>query len=170
MANFEKHITRLLQHEGGYSNLKSDRGAETYAGITRKNHPNWQGWHVVDKKPRKRNEIIPELQPLVIAFYKQYYWNAIQGDKICNERVAGFLFDWYVNSGNHASKAVQKIVGVTTDGIIGSKTIEAINNYDNGLFEKLKIARIAFVKAIVANDASQTVNLNGWLNRINSFT
>lgn len=169
MANFDSAINKLLQHEGGYVNHKADKGGETYRGITRKNHPTWLGWEIVDKKPRKKNELIPELETMVRNFYKRYYWDAIKADNICNDRIASFLFDWYVNSGAPAVKAIQKIVGVEQDGIIGKNTLHGINNYDNGLFEKLKMARIGFVKRIVENDPSQQVFLQGWINRINSF-
>ena len=169
MANFDNHIMKLLSHEGGYVNDPADRNGRTYRGISYRAHPNWQGWHVVDKQPRKRGEIIPELEMLVIAFYKANYWAKIKLDNVCNERVAGFIFDWFVNSGHNAIKQVQKIVGVTVDGIMGDKTVFAINNFDNGLFEKLKMARIGYVKSIVENDPKQGKFLNGWLKRINSL-
>lgn len=33
----------MLIHEGGYSNDPIDLGGETYKGIARNAHPNWQG-------------------------------------------------------------------------------------------------------------------------------
>lgn len=169
MADFNKHIDNTLKWEGGYSNNTNDTGGETYRGISRIHNPTWQGWKVVDAAQPKYNEIIPSLEPIVKQWYKQHYWNRIRLDEVCNERVAGFIFDWYVNSGNLAIKKLQGIVGAAVDGIIGNETIYKTNNYDSGLFEKLKIARISFVKAIVRNNPSQKVFLNGWLNRINSF-
>lgn len=170
MGNFETAYAKTAQWEGYYSNRKADRGGITYAGISRKYHPNWPGWEIVDRKPRKHNEHIVELDIMVRNFYKRYFWDLIRASEICNDKVAGFLYDFYVHSGPNASKAVQKIVGVPVDGIIGPKTIQAINNYENGLFQKLKMERIAFVNGIVARDPGQADNLGGWLNRISSFT
>lgn len=170
MSTFDKHIAKTLQWEGGYVNDPKDRGSETYRGVSRKFHPEWEGWNTVDAKPRKRNEIIPSLEQSVRDFYKKHYWDKIKLDDVCNENVAGFLFDFYVNSGSNAIKTVQKLVGATADGIIGPDTIFKINNYDNGLSEKLKMERIAFVKGIVKRNPSQSVFLTGWMARINSFT
>lgn len=88
---------------------------------------------------------------------------------MCNDKVAGFIFDWYVNSGRIAIKNVQRIVDVNDDGIMGKNTISAINNYADGLFNNLKAARTMFVKNIVKANPSQDKFLKGWLNRINSF-
>ena len=165
MANYKTAIQQTLKWEGGWFAEE-----HTYRGIMRKYNPNWLGWRVVDsKQPLKHNAIIPELEDDVILFYKAHYWDKIRLDDVCNDKLAGFIFDTYVNSGNSGIKIVQRVVGVDADGIVGPKTIHAINNYNGDLFEALKIARIAFFKSIVRNDNSKAKFLNGWLNRVNSF-
>lgn len=166
MANFNNHIDKTLAFEGGWF-----KAEHTYRGIMREHNPNWSGWKVVDKKqPLKHNQIIPELEQQVKDWYKKQYWDRICLDEVCNEKVAGLLFDFYVNSGNHAIKTIQRIIGVKDDGIIGAKTLYAINNYEGNLFEQLKTNRIGFFKSIVKNNPSKQIYLKGWLNRINSFT
>lgn len=164
MGNFTIAINKTLKHEGGYVNDPEDTGAETYQGISRVHNPNWSGWKILDTLQPRHGQIYPQLTNAVIEYYKLHYWDAIKGDDICNDKVAAFLFDYFVNSGTHAIKAVQRIVGVTADGIIGNKTIQAINQHD-GLFDKLKAERISFVRSL-----NKPRFINGWLNRIESFT
>ncbi|WP_343702682.1 glycosyl hydrolase 108 family protein [Chitinophaga sp.] len=170
MARFDIAIVLVRYWEGGYSNRADDKGGETYAGISRKHNPHWPGWAAVDAaKPLNRYAIVPAAEPHVNSYYEAHYWPKIKGDDIADQRVAGFLFDWYVNSGAWATRAVQRMVGVTVDGKIGPKTVAAINAAGPGLFGRLQVARVAFVHGIVRRDPKQRVNLAGWLRRINSF-
>lgn len=165
MANYTQAITKTLRYEGGWFAEE-----HTYRGIMRSAHPNWQGWKVVDKKqPLKHNQIIPELENDVVLFYKQNYWDKIRLDEVCNDKVAAFTFDWFVNSGASGIKSIQRTIGVKDDGIVGSKTIYALNNFTGDLFEKLKIARISYFKSLVRANPEKQKFLQGWLNRVNSF-
>lgn len=170
MANFDIFYTQLAKHEGGYVNHGADRGGETYAGISRRYHPTWSGWNVIDST-KKPITTISSLVPLVKDFYYREFWDKIQGNQIKSQSVANLLADYAVNSGiSRAIKDIQGILGVVQDGIIGSITVNAINSSDSlQLFEALKSKRIAYVNQIARNDSSQSVFLNGWLNRINSF-
>lgn len=97
MADFIKAITKTLPWEGGYSNHGKDKGGETYAGITRVNHANWAGWHIVDKNaPLKQGQLIKDerLKGMVEVFYLDQYWRKIHGDKINNQAIVDLLFDW----------------------------------------------------------------------------
>lgn len=167
MANYDKAIAFTLKYEGGYVNDPDDRGGETYRGITRKNYPNWIGWATIDKMKPKHGDIIPALEDDVSLFYKEKYWGAIE--HICNDGVAAFIFDWKVNSGFHAIEALQKAVGATVDGVLGSNTILKTNNYNGSLLPELIAARRKFVSDIVRRSPTQKKFLNGWLNRISAF-
>lgn len=171
MADFKISIGPVLRHEGGYANDPSDSGGETYAGISRVHNPAWPGWVAIDDaKPLKQYAKVPAADPFVEVYYYRHYWPVIQGDKIYDQRLAGFLFDWYVNSGAWAIKAIQEITGLQVDGVIGPKTLAAINAGDAGnLFDQLKKSRIAFVKNVVGRKPSQKKYLAGWLKRIGSF-
>lgn len=159
MANYLSAIKRTLQWEGGYSKRTDD--PETYRGISRTSHPDWKGWRIVDTKKRKQGEIIPELEYDVIEFYHLHYWLPIRLDEVCNDAVAGFTFDWYVNSGRSGIKSLQRALGLQDDGIVGSKTIHALNQTD---LATLKQARIAYLKSLNKPQFER-----GWLRRINSF-
>jgi lysozyme family protein len=166
MANFKTAIEHTLKFEGGWFAAE-----HTYAGIMRSAHPNGPGWRVVDAhQPLAHNEKIPALEADVIAFYKKHYWDKIYLDQVCNDKVAGFILDWYINSGGSGIKSIQRIIGVNDDGIVGPKTIAAINNYPGDLFAMLKAGRENFYRSIVRSDPSKGKYLTGWLNRLRSFT
>ena len=61
------------------------------------------------------------------------------------------------------------MLGVADDGVVGPKTIAAINNYPNQkeLFQKLWNRRKAHFESIAKNGKKQF--LKGWLNRLNDF-
>lgn len=168
MADFIAADKLVSANEGGYVNDPDDAGGETYAGITRKNFPEWKGWDTVDVHKPKRGDILPELHPLVLSFYKINFWDRLKGDMIDSQRVALFTYDWYVNSGAHALKALQRAVGVNDDGVIGPATISAVNGYSEiDLMAHLLKAREEFCKAIVEEKPSQGKFLKGWLERAN---
>ncbi|PHJ51671.1 hypothetical protein VF04_36720 [Nostoc linckia z7] len=170
MANFDAAIDFILKWEGGYGEDEVDLGGlQTYRGISRKHNPNWAGWKIIDQRKPKQWQIYQDLEDDVKSFYKKHYWDAIKADGICNDKIAAFMFDWYVNSGGHAVKAVQRIVGTTQDGILGNQTLHAINNYNGALYEPLRMARISFYKKIVKDKPAQNKFLIGWLNRVNDF-
>lgn len=65
---------------------------------------------------------------------------------------------------------MQRVLGVTADGVVGEVTLGAINRAEpRELFERIKAERIAFVEAIVKRTPSQKVFLKGWKNRINDI-
>lgn len=174
MAEFLKAVAKTLPFEGGYSNHGADKGGETYAGITRINYPHWAGWGIVDRnQPLKQGQVIEDerLKGMVESFYLDQYWYKVKGDKINNQSIANMLFDWQINSGYHAAKALQKVVGEVADGIIGPKTLAAVNaGCQEQIFNQFKGLRIKFYEDIVRRNESQRVFLKGWLNRANSFT
>ena len=90
-------------------------------------------------------EIKKQLDYEVSSFYYTHFWLKINGEKIADQQVAESIFDFAVNAGISVSISLsQKIVGVTADGVIGPKTIEAINRLDAGQFlPAFALAKIA---------------------------
>ena len=60
------------------------------------------------------------------------------------------------------------MLGVTADGIVGPKTIAALNNAKD-IKTKVYNARKAYFEAIVKKNPSQKKWLKGWMNRLNSL-
>lgn len=173
MAEFLAAYARVMGHEGGYVNDETDRGGETYAGISRRFNRLWEGWVIVDShKPLNKGEVINDmiLAGLVKQFYKRTQWDVVQGDRISSQRVAEFLFDWYVNSNEGGIIAAQKALAIPADGKVGNMTLTTLNSRSEAaIMTKLIDARTAFVNNIVRRDPTQKRFLKGWLNRINSF-
>ena len=72
-TGFECAFKKVMKHEGGYSHDPDDHGAETYMGISRRYHPDWNGWiYIDDVKERSTFRLSPKiLQDLVRIFYKE---------------------------------------------------------------------------------------------------
>lgn len=165
MAKFQDAFDLMIVNEGGYIShtVAGDRGGQTYAGIARKFHPRWPGWPLVDKHDMDN----PQLTHLVADFYQQEYWQAIQGDRIQQQRIAETIFDFAVNAGvGTAAKLAQLVVGSSPDGVIGDITLAKLNQVDPELFvTKYALAKVARYTEIVKRNRSQNKFLVGWLNR-----
>lgn len=169
MADFKKALEKSLKWEGGISNHPADKGGLTAFGISSNMWPRWYGWEYV--KRGDKWEESEALRMSVAAFYKSEFWDKVRGGEINNQSIAETLFDWQINSGYHAAKALQKVLGVAVDGIVGRQTIQAVNSgCQEQIFNQLKSLRIKFYTDIVTRNESQRVFLRGWLNRANSFT
>lgn len=157
----------VLSFEGGYCNNRSDRGGATNKGVTIATFRSVFG---KDKTIEDLKNITDEQWEYI---FKKYYWDACKADQIKDQSVANLLVDFAYNSGvARVSRFIQKIVGVTADGIIGSKTIHAINNYPRGqrqLFATLKQRRKKHYDGIVEADPKQKKFYDGWMNRVNAI-
>lgn len=170
MAEFSKAYTITAQHEGGYVYDPSDRGGMTYCGISRGAFPNWKGWATIDRLKPRKGQKFAELDSLVSEFYYDNFWGRCS--EIDSQPLANFIYDFRVHSGaNKATKTLQGLLALPQDGIMGSGTIKAVNKANAvDLLAQLKLARVTFLKAIVAKDATQKKFLDGWLNRVDSYT
>lgn len=162
MADFLPAFERGIKNEGGYklTDIAGDRGGQTYAGIARKPNPHWSGWAYVD-----RGQIPPT--ELVREFYKAEFWDRIRGDDIQSQVIAASLYDFAMNAGvGTAIKLAQLVVGVTPDGVLGSKSLAALNMADEGTFVlAYTLAKISRYVEIVGRDRSQGKFLLGWIRR-----
>ena len=164
MAKAEKLIPKILRWEGGFVNDPDDAGGATNKGVTIATFRKFYGKEATIEQLKR----ITDEQWLRI--FKVGYWDKFKADDINDQSVANICVDWLYNSGIVAIKRVQKIVGVVDDGIVGPKTIGAINAKDaEPLFFQIRAARIAFVETIVRNKPSQRKFLQGWKNRILSY-
>ncbi len=170
MAKFEKFAGKLLQSEGGYVNHPLDKGGPTKYGVIL---TVWKE-HGYDKDDdgdidAEDVKLITEDDAYQIA--KEIFWDYFQADKIVNQSVAAFIVDWGYNSGRKTvAKKVQEVLNLPEDGIVGSRTLVAINqSHQEQLFHDLKASRLAFINSIIKRSPAQKVFYNGWLSRIFSF-
>lgn len=164
-TNFEFAFQRMMRNEGGFVLHKNegDRGGWTFAGIAENFWPDWAGWSIV----KSGREDDPHLTQLVRDFYKTNFWDRISLDDVQNKIVTYNIFDFAVNAGTRtSSKLAQIAVGATPDGIIGPKSIAALNKVDQQEFElKFAIAKIKRYIHITDKNRTQTRFLRGWIKR-----
>ena len=158
MANFDIAIPKTLKKEGGskYTNVSGDRGGETKFGITKAAYPELNIKSLTEDDAK--------------AIYKRDYWDKVYGDQITSQLIAENIFDTSVNMGVKTSiKLAQTVLGFSpkdVDGIIGKKTISALNKCSEKMFiSAYTLAKIARYAGICNNDKTQTKFLLGWLNR-----
>ena len=169
MAKIEQIIPFILKWEGGYVHNKYDNGGATNKGVT------YKTWEDYCKRKGKeaslttlRNMTSKEWEDI----FREHSWNPWQADKIASQRVANICVDWSWMSGTtRVIKKVQKLLGVTADGIVGPKTLASINGHsEDSLFGKIKELRKKFYYNIVKNNPEQNVFLRGWLNRLDDLS
>jgi lysozyme family protein len=101
----------------------------------------------------------------VRSFYKTHYWDVFEG---IDEDKRYILYEFAVNAGiKKATKIAQVVAGAVPDGIVGPKTIAAINRMDTELFiAQYTIARIKHYLDLANRDPKRyAIYLRGWLNR-----
>jgi lysozyme family protein len=175
MADFKTAYNITNKHEGYYVNVSWDLGRETYKGISRRFHPNWSGWTMIDGWKAKNgqpkwNQNLDPLIPGLAAAHERYsrtvFWNAIKGDDIHNQNFANLFYDVYWGFPG-VIRPLQGWLGVAQDGIVGPITIRAINTAPNlnAIYKKLIDWRMEeFRKSSIWEQAK-----NGWTARSNSF-
>lgn len=137
--NFDTAFDILMGFEGGYVNNPNDPGGETNWGVT--------------KSEAITNGYFGQMKDLPVAFAKQIYWQKYWG-KIQADQLPDLLrypvFDAAVNSGPaQAVKWLQRAAGVTDDGIIGQKTISAVNALSaDVVLRKMLSQRLIFMTSL----------------------
>lgn len=157
--------------EGNYSNHPNDRGRETYAGISRRLHPDWFGWQYVDEaKPLVRHDSVPAAEIWALDFYLDI-WVKGGFEIIENREVALSLFDFTIHSSPRTVELkvnrVLSIYGCDPIKVEGEWVPDSINTLPATEFIlRLKIERLKLFNYLVRKDPSQIVFLRGWYRRI----
>lgn len=159
--NFDKAFKLLIGHEGGYTALRSDPG-------------NWTGGKVGSGvlKGTKYGIAANSYPSLDIknlsldqakAIYKRDYWDKAKCDKIPAE-LAFHVFDMCVNSGvSRGIKLLQKTAGTAEDGLVGSKTLQAVNSLP--VFNAVLVYNANRLQFYTSLSTFSTFG-KGWTNRV----
>lgn len=176
-SNFNKFFPHLIKSEGIlFTVTQYDRGGATKFGITYETYRRfcYKKLEICDKNNDNilssldlSMTTIRDVQPI----YYELYWSKMQGDLIENQAIAEIIVDMNINCGsgqkNRHIKAIQKFVGVKSDGIMGKNTVKYINQTNSKvLYEKIYNYRSRYYKAIGVGN--QKKFLRGWLNRLNN--
>lgn len=146
--NFERSLSAVLKHEGGYVDHPKDPGGATNLGITigtaKANRMD------IDKDGDVDKADVRMLKPSdADPVYKARYWDTVRGDDLPSG-VDYAVFDYAVNSGPaRAAMHLQEVVGVAPDGKIGPLTLAAVAAWDSAtLIDALCAKRMAFLKRL----------------------
>lgn len=145
--NFDDAFTRLLGHEGGYSNNPKDPGGETNWGISKRSYPD------VDIK----NLTIDQAK----AIYLRDFWNPIGN---AHPAIKFQAFDFAVNSGiGTAIRKLQAAIGVADDGHWGPLSAARLAGFDVSDVLMLYLAeRLDFMRKL----STWPTFSGGWAGRI----
>lgn len=166
MAKVEILSPFLRKWEGGYVNHPNDPGGPTNMGVTLNT---WKAYGY-DKTGDKKIDAsdIKNLNAEDFTYVlKVGYWNRWKGDSITNQAIANVLVDWVWSSGAWGIKIPQRLLGVTQDGFVGPKTIEALNKQNpKDFLDKLYKARYDYLDDIIKKNSELSVFKKGWINRM----
>ena len=142
-TTFERALSLVLTHEGGWSDDPADPGGATNLGVTIGSLSLWLG------RPATRAEVRALTPASVAPLYRRRFWDAIQGDAL----PAGLdyaLFDFAVNSGpKRAVIGMQRALGLADDGRLGPVTLAAFDGRDvSGLIDAVCDGRLSFLRAL----------------------
>lgn len=164
----------------------------TYFGIYESAHPLWKGWRIIKsyleldedwqeykttndknnlslalKKTSKILANVSDLNFLVEDFYKKEFFDKMKLDLVKSEHKQLELMCFAINvNPKQAIKVLQETIGVTIDGIIGQQTINALNAFDESLFDKLfDLEEKEFYNELVENKERFKIYKDGWFNR-----
>jgi len=188
MANFTEAYNITMKNEGGWVNDPTDVGGETYKGISRRYHPSWIGWKIVDEyktKPDFPNTAYNDdnLNSKVKEFYKSTFWDVNLLDEVASQKIANEMFDTGVNMGvGRAGKFLQRALNllnksgtvypdIVEDGQVGQNTLKALNSYlaykdESFVYKLMNILQGMHYIEYMTQSPTQEKFAFGWLERV----
>lgn len=183
MADYKHVVDFFLVWEGGLSRDSRD-SASSYPCRTEYN--GYKDWHtnkgityktwVAYFGTDRDSEFFEMKREHLEHIFKVGYWDKVSGDDIDSAAIGAVLVSWAWGSGSKtAIKQMQKLLNklgdkLKVDGVIGSKTLKAINSKDEvELFDACIEARREFFLAISKEGTPNAKFRRGWLRRLDSF-
>lgn len=187
MANIEKIIPFLIFWETGVRDTSADnatlfikarnmgivknpadRGGATVAGVT---IGTYKDYCLGKGRPNPTEADLASLRYVDwLDILKTMFWDRWKADAINDQRVAHMLVDWVWTSGSYGITIPQKTLGVKADGIVGPKTLAAVNSRNpSALLDLLKRERISYIDRICLKRSANLRFRTGWLRRLNAI-
>lgn len=161
---FDRGLAIALAYEtsgdletGQPHNVEGDRGGYTKYGIAQNMNP------TVD---------VPNLTlDGAVKVYREQYWPEAAKLPDSAPNLQALYFEGYMNMGRGATKSLQRAIGVNADGIVGPRTLLALEKALDDRGEDKVIRdylwqRSNYYKNIWRNDPTQEKFKDGWQNRV----
>ena len=154
--NFDKCMSMLLEHEGGYSDDSRDSGGKTNLGVTKRVYDEFHGVDATEEEMRGLTKA--DVTPI----YRRNYWDRCK----CHDLPSGIdwaVFDFAVNAGTgRAAKTLQRAVGAEEDGSIGPLTLMLVKKHEStNVINRMAVYREEFYRSLSNFDHFG----RGWLRR-----
>ncbi len=177
MAEFNKAIGVVLEHEGGLVNHPSDPGGTTNYGISLRfalselQKDNDKDGFLDGDFDEDGDVDADDIRKLTIKdameIYRKHWWDKFHYALISDQDIATKIFDMAINMGHvRAHKIVQEVLKVKADGVLGVKTLSEINSSEPiSLLTQICTGQLEFYKRLVAQKPSMAVFYKGWKRR-----
>lgn len=172
----------LMRHEGGFVNHRSDPGGPTNYGISLRylvSRGDLDGDGLLDGDLDGDGDIdIDDIRSMTEdqaqALYHDGFWGKNLLGRVQGELLPLKIFDMAVNMGSgRAWKLTQQALnefgaGLTTDGVVGPLTLQAVNSrhrYDYDILMAVRGRQRDFYDRLVANNPELQAFYVGWMRR-----
>lgn len=161
---FYMAVRDTLEFEGFWVDDPVDRGGETKYGITKRS----LGFYSLHMG--QYYDMADLTLEIAIDIYHRQYW-VLYNIEDMPDWAQPFMFDWVVHAGPSALKSMQRHVGVKPDGLVGPRTLGALDTDTDGrqAVRELAIRRMRVLCRLVRRDPTQAKFIVGWWNRVSTF-
>lgn len=165
MTSREKMITDFIKRWEGNGGTDGSDCGWTQFGITLCTYKAFFG------KNKTKEDLMKITDEEWLYIFRKGFYDRVKGDEIKNDKICLLVVDWGYNSGvKGAIRQVQKALGCTADGIIGKKTLAALNGENaEDIFEKIWLQRYYYYH-VIAQKPNKKKFLKGWLRRLNAIS
>lgn len=158
-------VDDVLRREGEFVQHPADAGGPTKFGITQATLADWR------HAPVTASDVSALTIDEARSILEQRYVRDPRFDQVSDARLQALLVDYGVHSGpTRVVRALQRIVGVPVDGVLGPNTLAAIDRLGaDTVTRQLLQARGRALASLIAADPTQRAFAAGWLRRLMEF-
>lgn len=174
-SRFDWAFTFMMHHEGGWANYENDPGGPTKYGISLRYLRSQGELGDLDGDGDVDIDDVRALtKDTAREFYRESFWASTRCNEIMSQLIATKFFDICVNTGpRQAGLILQEALvdygkDVTVDGIVGGKTLKAVNDLEDRdylLINNIREIQKEFYTNLVSEKPSLNQFIRGWLRR-----